>query len=100
MPEKTIDPLPACEPWHHCHADGGEDEGGCDGWNDGFDGADLSQSVVCCMIILEWGLNVVEEEVEGRNVADALELVQDTENRWPVQGKLLSLLDDSLTYNK
>lgn len=66
------------------HKDRGEDvgEGYC--WDDGFNGSDLREPVIGCMVIFEWGLDVVEEVVERGYVADAAELEEDSEDGWSV----------------
>jgi hypothetical protein len=86
LPEQAINPLTGGESWGREHSDGGGDVRQDDGRNDGFDGTDLGESVVRCMVILQRRLDVVQEEVDWRNVANTFELEKDAKNCRPIQG--------------
>lgn len=87
LPEQAVDPLAGGESWSRKHGDGGDNVRQEDGGDDGLDGADLGKSVVRCMVVLQRRLNVVEEEVDWRKVANTLELEKDAKNRRPIQGQ-------------
>jgi len=63
LPEETIDPLPIHNSRDGIHSDCGNHvrENNC--WDDRLGFPDICRSIVCCCVVLEWRLYVVEEEV-------------------------------------
>lgn len=59
LPEQAVDPLAGGEGWRREHGDGGGDVRQEDGGDNGLDGADCGESVVRCLVVLQWRLDVV-----------------------------------------
>jgi hypothetical protein len=86
LPEETVDPLAGAEAAGGEHGNGWQDVRECNGGDNRLDWSQLRQAVIGCRIVFKWGLNVVQEAVDGGNVPDALHLIEDAHECWPEQG--------------
>jgi hypothetical protein len=98
LPEQAVDPLAGGESWSRKHGDGGGNVRQEDGGDDGLDGADLGESVVRCVVVLQRRLDVVEEEVDWRKVANTLELEKDAKNCRPISGLVIVIVGYIILY--
>lgn len=85
LPEEAVDPLSRGERGSDEHGDTGDQVGESYCWDDGFGGGDDGHAIVGCGVVFEGGLNVLDEEVDGADEADAHYLVEHGEDGWSMR---------------